>query len=69
MLKIFQFIVLIAVFDKIFALRECFCYIIFYVYCNFHLAANDIEKCRISDEKCLLKSSNIVLKKYYGGDF
>ncbi|CAG9806935.1 unnamed protein product [Chironomus riparius] len=28
---------------------------------------NDIEKCRISDDKCLLKSSNKVLWKYYGG--
>ncbi|KAL7024880.1 hypothetical protein ACKWTF_013231 [Chironomus riparius] len=28
---------------------------------------NDIEKCRINDERCLIKSSNKVLKKYYGG--
>ncbi|XP_070507619.1 circadian clock-controlled protein daywake-like [Chironomus tepperi] len=28
---------------------------------------NDIEKCRINDEKCLVRSSNLVLRKYYGG--
>ncbi|XP_070491874.1 circadian clock-controlled protein daywake-like [Chironomus tepperi] len=28
---------------------------------------NDIEKCRINDDKCLLKSSNKVLWKHYGG--
>ncbi|XP_070507556.1 circadian clock-controlled protein daywake-like [Chironomus tepperi] len=28
---------------------------------------NDIEKCRINDEQCLIRSSNKVLRKYYGG--
>ncbi|XP_070491873.1 circadian clock-controlled protein daywake-like [Chironomus tepperi] len=47
--KIYQFIVILVVADKIFTLP------------------NDIEKCRINDEKCLLRSSNKVLRKYYGG--
>ncbi|KAL7024879.1 hypothetical protein ACKWTF_013230 [Chironomus riparius] len=28
---------------------------------------NDIEKCRINDDKCLVRSSNKILRKYYGG--
>lgn len=30
--------------------------------------ADDVQKCEMSDEKCLLESANFVLKNYYGGD-
>lgn len=29
--------------------------------------ADDIERCKMTVEKCLLKSTNKVLKKYHGG--
>ncbi|CAH1727534.1 unnamed protein product [Chironomus riparius] len=49
MLKLFQFVIFIIAFNKLFAFPP------------------DVEKCRINDEDCLVRSSNTVLRKYYNG--
>ncbi|XP_070507618.1 circadian clock-controlled protein daywake-like [Chironomus tepperi] len=43
-------------------------FIVLLAFCDTVFALpNDIEKCRINDERCLINSSNKVLRKYYGG--